>query len=124
VLLVSKHAHPANTACMHGPADVQAPRVEVETYAAGGPNGGQFVTDVTNAARTNFMELSSRTWHQPTLQRFGASATMLPQIRSNAEVYGCVVPVLEWRLAVRAHVSHSGTNAAHCVKAPNCDHSQ
>jgi glycerol kinase len=48
------------------------------------------VTDVTNAARTNFMELSSRTWHQPTLKLFGATSAMLPQIRSNAEVYGCV----------------------------------
>ena len=55
----------------------------------GGQEGGQFVTDVTNAARTNFMELSSRTWHQPTLKLFSATTAMLPQIRSNAEVYGC-----------------------------------
>ena len=107
-----------------GLTDVQALRVKVETYAAGGPNGGEFITDVTNAARTNFMELSSRTWHQSTLQRFGASAAMLPQIRSNAEVYGCVVPVLKWRLGVRAHVSRSGMNAARCTKAPQCDPSQ
>ena len=109
---------------MHGPAvltDVQAPRVDVETRAAGGPNGGEFVTDVTNAARTNFMELSSRTWHPPTLQRFGASAAMLPQIRSNAEVYGCVLPALQWRLADCEHISkYAATEmkAAHRIEVP------
>lgn len=56
--------------------------------AARGPDGGAFVTDVTNASRTNFMELSSRTWHEETLELFGASIGMLPEIRSNAEVYG------------------------------------
>lgn len=85
--------------------DTQNPRIEAASYAAGGPNGGEFVTDVTNAARTNFMELSSRTWHQPTLQRFDASAAMLPQIRSNAEVYGCGLPALQWRLADSEHIS-------------------
>jgi glycerol kinase len=45
---------------------------------------------VTNAARTNLMELSSLFWHGPTLQLFGAPAAMLPRIASNAEVYGHV----------------------------------
>jgi nucleotidyltransferase/DNA polymerase involved in DNA repair len=103
--------------------DMQDPRIKAASCFAGGPNGGEFVTDVTNAARTNFMELSSRTWHQPTLQRFGASAAMLPHIRSNAEAYGCVVTVLEWQVAVRAHLSRSGMKAAHRMKAPRTDHS-
>ncbi len=35
----------------------------------GGPQGGGvFVTDVTNAACTNLMELASCTWHEPTLK--------------------------------------------------------
>jgi glycerol kinase len=45
---------------------------------------------VTNAARTNLMELSTLSWHGPTLQLFGAPAAMLPRIASNAEVYGHV----------------------------------
>mmetsp|Transcript_12324 Transcript_12324/g.37098 ORF Transcript_12324/g.37098 Transcript_12324/m.37098 type:complete len:513 (-) Transcript_12324:411-1949(-) len=54
----------------------------------GGVEGGQHVTDVTNAARTNLMDLASRSWHAPTMALFGATAAMLPRIRSNAETYG------------------------------------
>jgi glycerol kinase len=45
---------------------------------------------VTNAARTNLMELSSLSWHSATLELFGAPAAMMPRIASNAEVYGHV----------------------------------
>ena len=50
------------------------------------------MTDVTNAARTNLMDLASCSWHAPTMRLFGATKAMLPRICSNAEVYGCVSP--------------------------------
>lgn len=48
------------------------------------------MTDVTNASRTNLMDIRSRSWHQPTMEMFGVTLDMLPVIRSNAEVYGTV----------------------------------
>jgi glycerol kinase len=36
------------------------------------------------------MELSSLSWHAPTLALFGAPAAIMPRIASNAEVYGHV----------------------------------
>ena len=46
------------------------------------------VTDISNAARTNWMDISSGRWHPETMALFGATNAMLPEIRSNAEVYG------------------------------------
>ena len=38
-------------------------------HLTGGPTGGGvFVTDVTNAACTNLMELATCSWHEPTLK--------------------------------------------------------
>ncbi|KAK9814067.1 hypothetical protein WJX72_000230 [[Myrmecia] bisecta] len=56
----------------------------------GGVDGGVLVTDVTNAARTNLMDLHSLSWHEPTMALFGVQRSMLADIRSNAEVYGTV----------------------------------
>ena len=56
----------------------------------GGANGGAFVTDVSNAARTNLMDIRSRKWHPETCKAFGLEADMLPEIKSNAEVFGHV----------------------------------
>eukprot|EP00775_Hariotina_reticulata_P008276 gene8276-8463_t len=56
----------------------------------GGSSGGVHVTDVTNASRTNLMEISTRTWHLPFLELFKATPEMMPRIASNAEVYGRV----------------------------------
>ena len=36
------------------------------------------------------MDLRKRCWHGPTLECFGLEESMLPEIRSNAEVYGHV----------------------------------
>ena len=47
------------------------------------------VTDISNAARTNLMDIRTGAWHEPTMALFGTTAQMLPAIRSNAEVYGC-----------------------------------
>ena len=58
------------------------------SVTGGATAGGVHLTDVSNASRTNLMDLSTLTWHQPTLELFGVRPDMLPEIRSNAEVYG------------------------------------
>lgn len=54
----------------------------------GGTDGGVHVTDVTNASRTLFMDLASRTWDEDILEVFGIPTSMLPEIKSSSEVYG------------------------------------
>lgn len=54
----------------------------------GGPNGGQHVTDVTNASRTMLMNLDSLTWNADIAAAMGIPLTMLPEIKSSSEVYG------------------------------------
>lgn len=61
----------------------------VSPPAGGAAGGGLHVTDASNASRTNLMDLRTLSWHEPTLRLFGVPPAMLPQIRSNAEVYGC-----------------------------------
>lgn len=56
----------------------------------GASNGGIYVTDVSNASRTNLMDIKSRQWHSETCAHFSLEADMLPEIRSNAEVFGHV----------------------------------
>ena len=53
-------------------------------------DGAVHATDVTNASRTGLMELSSRSWHAPTLAALGISQDWLPAIRSSAELFGHV----------------------------------
>ena len=56
----------------------------------GGPNGGVHVTDVTNASRTQLMNLETLAWDEETLKLLGIPAPMLPRIASSSEVYGVV----------------------------------
>lgn len=56
----------------------------------GGPNGGIHVTDVTNASRTQLMDLETLAWDEEILGLFGIPAAMLPGIVSSSEVYGSV----------------------------------
>ncbi len=56
----------------------------------GANSGGVFVTDVSNAARTNLMDIRSRQWHPKTCTYFGLQPDMLPEIKSNAEIFGYV----------------------------------
>src|SRR5271157_1305081 len=56
----------------------------------GGPNGGIHVTDVTNASRTQLMDLETLAWDPGMLATFGIPAAMLPRIASSSEVYGPV----------------------------------
>ena len=56
----------------------------------GGTNGGIHVTDVTNASRTQLMNLETLAWDEEILGLFGIPAAMLPRIVSSSEVYGQV----------------------------------
>ncbi len=53
----------------------------------GGPEGGVHVTDVTNASRTQLMNLQSLAWDPELLEVFGIPAAMLPRICSSSEVH-------------------------------------
>jgi glycerol kinase len=50
--------------------------------------GGVHVTDVTNASRTQLMNLETLDWDPAILQDFGIPAAMLPKIVSSSEIYG------------------------------------
>src|SRR5216683_1454623 len=54
----------------------------------GGPRSGVHVTDVTNASRTQLMNLKTLDWDAELLQAFDIPRAMLPQVRSSSEVYG------------------------------------
>ena len=54
---------------------------------SGGVNGGVHVTDVTNASRTQLMNLATLQWDDEILADFSIPKKMLPDIRSSAEVY-------------------------------------
>jgi glycerol kinase len=54
----------------------------------GGINGGVHITDVTNASRTQLMDLETLAWDDEILSIFNIPRSMLPQIRSSSEHYG------------------------------------
>jgi glycerol kinase len=54
----------------------------------GGADGGQHVTDVTNASRTMLMNLETLDWDDEILGILGVPRAMLPEIRASSEVYG------------------------------------
>nr|WP_300147335.1 glycerol kinase GlpK [Propionicimonas sp.] len=54
----------------------------------GGVNGGVHVTDVTNASRTMLMDLNTLSWDADIAADMGIPMSMLPEIKSSAEVYG------------------------------------
>ena len=56
----------------------------------GGPDGGLHLTDVTNASRTQLMNLQTLNWDDTLLTDFTVPRAMLPQIRPSSEVYGIV----------------------------------
>jgi glycerol kinase len=57
-------------------------------HLTGGPQGGVHVTDVTNASRTQLMNLNTLEWDANILDDFGIPIQMLPKIASSSEVYG------------------------------------
>ncbi|ARQ71628.1 glycerol kinase GlpK [Streptomyces marincola] len=54
----------------------------------GGTDGGVHVTDVTNASRTLLMSLRSLQWDEKICASIGVPTSLLPEIRSSAEVFG------------------------------------
>ena len=60
-------------------------------HLTGGPHGGLHVTDVTNASRTQLMNLQTLDWDPQLLAVFGVPRAMLPAIRSSSEHYGSTV---------------------------------
>ena len=54
----------------------------------GGAHGGLHLTDVTNASRTQLMNLDTLDWDADLLDAFQIPRAMLPSIRSSSERYG------------------------------------
>jgi len=59
-------------------------------HLTGGANGGLHITDVTNASRTQLMDLDTLSWDKELLDAFHIPPAVLPRIRSSGEVYGTV----------------------------------
>src|ERR1035441_2718857 len=57
-------------------------------HLTGGVEGGVHVTDVTNASRTQLMNLATLHWDREIVEEFGIPMQMLPKIVSSSEVYG------------------------------------
>src|SRR5258708_7260673 len=57
----------------------------------GGGNNGVHATDVTNASRTQLMNLKTLQWDEELLRAFSIPRQILPEIRSSSEVHGHVV---------------------------------
>jgi len=71
----------------------------IDTFLAwnltGGPRGGAHVTDVTNASRTQLMNLETLDWDEELLAAFEIPRAMLPEVRSSSEEYGAArLPVI------------------------------
>jgi glycerol kinase len=64
----------------------------IDTYLVweltGGASAGIHITDVTNASRTQLMNLETLDWDDEMLRAFGIPRAMLPEIHSSSEVYG------------------------------------
>jgi len=54
----------------------------------GGPDGGKHITDVTNASRTQLLNLQTLDWDEKLLSAFEIPRSILPQVRSSSEIYG------------------------------------
>jgi glycerol kinase len=64
----------------------------IDTWIAwnltGGTSGGLHMTDVSNASRTQLMDLATLDWDDEILSLFRIPRACLPQIHSSSEVYG------------------------------------
>src|SRR5215212_3618822 len=60
----------------------------------GGPQGGRHITDVTNASRTQLMDLAGLHWDDEILALFDIPRACLPEIVSSSEIYGKATGVL------------------------------
>src|ERR1700683_675493 len=57
-------------------------------HLTGGEHSGAHVTDVTNASRTQLMNLNTLQWDREILHDFALPIHMLPKIVSSSEIYG------------------------------------
>jgi glycerol kinase len=57
----------------------------------GGPDGGLHVTDVSNASRTQLLNLATLEWDTELLEAFRIPATVLPRVVPSSERYGVAV---------------------------------
>src|SRR5450631_1397981 len=66
----------------------------IDTYLlwhlTGGSNGGLHVTDVTNASRTQLMNLATLQWDEGLLEELKIPRAVLPRIVASSEVYGAI----------------------------------
>jgi glycerol kinase len=66
----------------------------IDTFLAwhltGGPYGGLHITDVTNASRTQLMNLETLDWDSEILKIFDIPPVMLPKICASSMVYGSI----------------------------------
>ena len=71
----------------------------IDTWLAwnltGGPDGGLHITDVTNASRTQLMNLATLDWDADILALFDIPRACLPRLRSSSDVYGVCVGALD-----------------------------
>jgi glycerol kinase len=58
----------------------------------GGSKDGIHATDVTNASRTQFLNLKTLDWDDDLLQAFNVPRRMLPRVCSSSEIYGQIEP--------------------------------
>src|SRR5674476_612459 len=67
----------------------------IDSWVIWNLNGGVNVTDVTNASRTMLMDLTTLSWDAEIAADMTIPMSMLPEIKSSAEVYGtAVIPSL------------------------------
>ena len=57
-------------------------------HLTGGVGGGVHITDVTNASRTQLMNLETLSWDKSILHDFGLPEEVLPEIHTSSETYG------------------------------------
>ena len=63
-------------------------------HLTGGVEGGIHITDVTNASRTQLMDLKTLAWDGEILATLNIPKAMLPEIKSSSEIYGMARGVL------------------------------
>ena len=61
----------------------------------GGRRGGLHLTDVTNASRTQLMNLATLDWDGEILELLDIPSALLPKVRSSSEVFGYAAGALE-----------------------------
>jgi glycerol kinase len=65
-------------------------------HLTGGPIGGVHITDVTNASRTQFLNLETLQWDAALLKAFEVPENLLARVKSSSEVYGeATIPALK-----------------------------